>query len=274
MICSSQELFSHYDFNHNPKNEIDFELPALIFGVGAPIAVTILGLTSYFISSYMTPESFYVKSKYPYAQVWYDEMIIKYPDAHLKEVPFLFEKRGVFDNYVSCYGCLECTYNQICCYRGDLEIINNIYKKKAEGIELTENDINNSRILEFILLNVAGYLQQNSYAKRLMCEAAVFPAAVAALALYKNNFPTYSLNIEVSIAMWACLAVCLYNARYQAIQANKFACSQAADIKILQSGLQYFNNLTKAGVVSLKHPQTQVQAQMIADEIVRRSSQD
>lgn len=131
MICFSQELFSHYDFSHNTRNEIDFEVPALIFGVGGPIAITIIGIASYFISSYLTPESFYVKSKYPYAQIWYDEMIVKYPDAHLKEVPFLFEKRGVFDNYVSCYTSLECTYNQICGDRADLEIINNIYKKKA-----------------------------------------------------------------------------------------------------------------------------------------------
>jgi len=274
MIYSSQELFSHYDFSHNKRNEINFEVPALIFGVGAPIAVTILGIASYFISSYMTPESFYVKSKYPYAQIWYDEMIIKYPDAHLDEVPFLFEKRGVFDNYVSCYTSLECTYNQICGDRADLEIINNIYKKKAGNIELTENDINNSRILEFILLNVVGYLQQNAYAKRLICEGAVFPAAVAALAVYKNSFPTDSLAIEGSIAMCACFAVCAYYAKHQAIQANKFACSQAADIHVLQGGLQYFNNLTKAGVISFKHPLTQVQAQMIADEIVRRSLQD
>lgn len=274
IIYSSQELFSHYDFSHNAKNEIDFELPALIFGVGVPIAGTIVGIASYFISSYMTPESFYVKSKYPYAQIWYDEMIVKYPDVHLDKIPFLFEKRGVFDNYVSCYTSFECTFNQICCDRADLEIINNIYKKKAEGIELTANDINNSRMLEFILLNVAGYLQQNAYAKRLMCEGAVIPAAVAVLAVYKNNFTTDSLATEASIAMFACLAVCAYYAKYQAIQANKFACSQAADIHVLQGGLQYFNNLTKAGVISLKHPLTQVQAQMIADEIVRRSSHD
>src|SRR3989338_5463826 len=52
-------------------------------------------LYNYIPSCFDQPEEFYVKFSFPNAQLWYEEMITKYPQAYLDKKSFMQARYGV-----------------------------------------------------------------------------------------------------------------------------------------------------------------------------------
>lgn len=225
---------------------------------------------SYVVYSCDIPEEFYVKNEYPYAQVWYDEMAMKYPDIHFNERSFLASKRGFFSNFTT----WDISWNEIYGHRADLESIDKIYKKKADNIQLTEEETDVLNIIEFVLLDTIGLLENNFLVKDFVVETAIHSASIIALAAYRDMYPGGSQFIQIPIAFIAAhLSVCGF-VRSQVAQADQFACQHAANIDVLQGGVKYFSYLRNNGIVTMAHPSAESRMQVILDEIARRSPKE
>ncbi len=263
---------SAWDLSENQKLN-------LILSAGYVSMGTISAATAYMMYSCNIPDKFYVKNKYSYAQIWYNEMAVKYPDAQLDQYTFLSAQRGFCSNYVT----WQCTFHEIYAHRADLDALEDIYKKKAASIELSEQEILVLNILEFLLLDVAGLAKHNVFVKSLIADSIAFPIALATvdLCIIRNLVTSPSAKIEPAVAMFEVATAFTMTTlgyfsyiKHQVVQADKFACQQAADVDVLRGGLKFFNHLRNNGMISFVHPSLDSRIQMVLDEIERRSQKD
>lgn len=120
--------------------------------------VAVGGVYNYIRYTYFDrPEEFYVKHSFPYAQMWYDEMTIKYPAAHLDTKRFLQADYGI-PKEDAVWSAL---YNSIHCPQADLAYIDAMYKKKMNGEPWTDDEIMTSNAIEWLLLHEAGHVELN-----------------------------------------------------------------------------------------------------------------
>ncbi len=248
---------------------MDSEQEIASYLIGNSLFVSACGLGASIAYSYDLPRTFYVKHNYFYAQDWYDEMSEKYPAAHLDQKQFLQAKRGIFNNNVT----WENTFNQIYAPIVDLQRINEIYKKKARNIKISEEDEIILCVCEFFLLCQAAHIEHNDSVCSLVASGIIFPTVEIARAIYTDKPITFWISsLDQCIALLVGFIVYTGYLRHQVAQADKFACDQACDIDVLRGGLRFFNYITShnLGMFDFTHPNSQTRAQAVFDEIERR----
>ncbi|MGZ6251263.1 MAG: M48 family metalloprotease [Candidatus Chromulinivorax sp.] len=204
---------------------------------------------SYIAYNYNIPENFYVKNSHPYAQVWYDEMAIKYPQAHLQNKAFLSQRRGIFNNDVS----WESVYNNIYAHPGDLAFLHTIYRKKSQDLELSETELLFLHFCEFSLLHEAAHVNNQDSIKNVMINLSllitgeVASATCKSTSLYNPVINTDLFGRKCSLSdhlanFLVCIGIVKYM-RHVETQADQFAYTNAETIEILQAGKKLFENL-------------------------------
>lgn len=273
LFVSKINLNAHYA--NSVKSELQ-NIAALHTG-GQLSGSLIFATTAYLFYSCNIPESFDVKNNYPYTQQWYEDMDKKYPDLQLHSHRFLCAQKGIVSNSTN----WQVGTSEIYILRSDAASINNIYKKKEDGQKLTEVDQNILFISEFLLLNMAGYLQQNAYSNKKIFDILTMPSAIglmgAYLSYYAEDKPGY-FSPEISFISQGIAAIIAgavgasYYQTYQACQADRFACKHAANIDVLRGGLKYFEYISNNQIISFNHPSPENRIQMVLFEIARREA--
>lgn len=213
------------------------------------LIVGALGLSSYVAWTCNVPEEFYVKNSHPYAQVWYDEMAIKYPHVHFDQKRFLSGRRGLLDNSVS----WESAYNDVYAPAGDLQRIHEIYKNKSENIEITENDNLGLCMCEFLLLHEAAHIKNKDSIGRLCAFGSlgmfmeIVTATYRATGLYNPMINTDYFGRDNHLDSYCGIAACFMGyiayVRYAETRADEFACDNAVNIEVLNAGKTLFENI-------------------------------
>ncbi len=213
------------------------------------LIVGAVGLSSYVAWTCNVPEEFYVKNSHPYAQVWYDEMAMKYPHIHFDQKRFLSGRRSLFDNSIS----WESAYNDVYAPTDDLQIIHEIYKNKSENIEITENDKLVLSMCEFLLLHEAAHIKNHDSIGRLCAIVSlgicteIVTATYRATGLYNPMTHTDYFGRENHLDSYcgfiACAMGYIAYVRYTETRADQFACDNASDIEVLNAGKTLFENL-------------------------------
>lgn len=103
------------------------------------------------------PAEFYVKHSYPHAQLWYEEMIVKYPQAHLDKKNFLQMRYGIPREEIS--WSLLC--KNIYASQVDLIYLESVYSKKIDAQELSSQELDFLDLIEWLLLHEAGHVELN-----------------------------------------------------------------------------------------------------------------
>lgn len=181
---SKQEMIEYSQLSCTPREEF------MINTAITAVMLAMYGATNYAITTYLVQEEHLVETDYPFAQLWYEAMTQKYPQAHLEQKLFLQTWRNFPKKYMQWCS----TFHHIYCPQNELEEINHIYKKTVENHTDTP-DTNNliteeeKFILakyEFILLHEAGHIEHNDIAVRLLTTFAMITSLHAATALYKE----------------------------------------------------------------------------------------
>lgn len=129
------------------------------------------------------PEEFYVKSSFPYAQLWYEDMIIKYPAAHLDKKRFLQARHGVSKEETV----WSAMCNNIYCPQGDLIYLESLYKKKIDGEQLTDQEITSLDTYEYLLLHESGHIELDYSFNDLVLTVGMIAALEGIKAMYKES---------------------------------------------------------------------------------------
>ncbi|MGZ6254637.1 MAG: M48 family metalloprotease [Candidatus Chromulinivorax sp.] len=208
-----------------------------------------IAVGSYIAYNYNIPENFYVKNSHPYAQVWYDEMAIKYPQAHLQNKAFLSQRRGIFTNDVS----WESGYNTIYAHAGDLTFLHTIYRKKSQDLEISETEQLFLHICEFLLLHEAAHVNNQDSIKNVMINFPLIIIGEVASAACKSSqiynpfihndlFGRKHYLSDYLAAFLACIGLVKYM-RHIETQADQFAYENAKNIEILQAAKKFFEHI-------------------------------
>jgi len=129
------------------------------------------------------PEEFYVQYSYPYAQLWYEDMIVQYPQAHLDTKRFLQIEHGTSAEQI--VWSMSC--NNIYCPQVDLAYINDAYKKKIDGEELDDTTIKTLYMCEWLLLHEAGHVELNYHLNKMFLTIGVVATFEFIKMLYKES---------------------------------------------------------------------------------------
>ena len=157
-----------------------------------PQKATALAITSCFATSYLyhylqyygdQPEEFYVKSSFPYAQLWYEAMIIKYPAAHLEKKRFLQARHGVPKEETT----WSAMANNIYCPQMDLKFIEAAYKKKMDGEQLADHEVTFLYNFEWALLHESGHIELDYTFNDLVLTLGVIATFEAIKTIYKES---------------------------------------------------------------------------------------
>ncbi len=232
--CMSLQLFA-FEISEQQKQDV------LQFGTGYSVFVAALGAGSYIAYSCNIPEEFYVKNNYPYAQIWYDEMAQKYPDAHFDQKVFLQARPGILDNELN----WQNSFNQIYAPKADLQIIDEIYKKKAANVAISQEDSMVLHSCEFVLLNKAAHIKNNDKLLSFIGMGLIYPGLEIAHAVSTGTSPNLDLLdrlMDPKVYALSAIGTIVYYSylRYQEARADKFACNQAVDQEVLRGGLNFF----------------------------------
>ncbi|MDP3787702.1 MAG: M48 family metalloprotease [Candidatus Chromulinivorax sp.] len=239
----------------------NYGMQALCNGGTALCVVGACAAYQYIVSNYLVQEEHLVKTDYPYAQLWYDELARKYPDAHLESKLFLQTMRGVPKKSVSWCS----SFRHIYFPQDDLQSINYSYARKF--LALDDYDEIDDLILaeqEFILLHEAGHIEHNDAAKRCMVFARMAVAAQImeyGLQIYFQDpmsvYPSladleqavakrdFISNCNWSAKVMAIMVGCIYLSRTQECAADDFAC-EIADDQALKGGISFFESYKEA----------------------------
>jgi|GEM_PF-1536253 len=129
------------------------------------------------------PEEFYVQYSYPYAQLWYEDMIVKYPQAHLDTKRFLQIEHGTSAEQIV----WSMSYNNIYCPQVDLAYINDAYKKKIDGEELDDRITKTLHMCEWLLLHEAGHVELDYNLNEMFLTIGLFSIFELIKMLYKES---------------------------------------------------------------------------------------
>jgi len=224
-----------YDFLKTPEMQI----AAIKSGVVAGL-VAFGAACQYVNNTYLVREEYLVKSKYPFAQAWYDSMAQKYPDVCLEDKLFLQTMRGSSAKYMSWCS----TFNEIYFPQDSLREINALYEKSLKGENLTDEESLFLSKEEFILLHEAGHIVHSDLKHRFAVLAGVFAATSFAEAFIIDNYSNeFALSIKDRLLLQLSIVSSLSNlfSRYNERQADKYSYSRVDD-NGLQGALSFFNS--------------------------------
>jgi hypothetical protein len=207
-------------------------------------------------ATYNTQEHL-VKTKYPYAQKWYDDLAKKYPEAQFEKSAFLhshpYEDTGKNN--------AGADINKIYLSQNSVRNLNTSYEKKINGHSCTADEEEKMSGLECTLLHEACHIKQNDH---INFQAIILGTAAGTEALYqlhrKRNpvIPTLTTNwrsrlycatksmpkrISVFAGMAILPAILSDNyARRSELIADEFAI-QHADMNALRAGAKCFKRI-------------------------------
>lgn len=215
----------------------------------------------YIASNYLVQEEHLVGTDYPYAQLWYNELARKYPDAHLDSKLFLQTMRGVPKESVSWCS----SFRHIYFPQDDLRMIELCYARKLLALD-DYHEIDDLILAEqeFILLHEAGHIEHNDVMKRFITFACLVVAGQGLEYRLQKHFqePTSVYprlaDLEQAVAqkeftsscIWstkimAIIAACICLSRAQECAADDFAC-KIADQQALEGGISFFESYKEA----------------------------
>ena len=219
------------------------------------ISLGLIGLLAsynYVVSNYLVQEEHLVQVDYPYAQEWYQDLVCKYPAAHLDTKLFLQTMRNIPAKNISWCS----SFRHIYFPQDELITIDAYYKKKMDGLELDTDEELFLAEQEFILLHEAGHIESNDAAQRYMTLAALaigVQLAGCALQYWMQDKTVYENQRDLYQALWKndMLSNVLYYSkiagafagytavvRSQEFAADTFACT-LADQDALQGGISF-----------------------------------
>jgi hypothetical protein len=153
-------------------------LPSI--GLGATLGTVINHTYFYAASSYLVQEKHLVATKYPYAQNWYDQLVIKYPTANLDKKLFLQTWRGVDSKFIQ-----HCSsFHHIYFPQDSLEKINTLYKKVVDGEQLTTEEEISLGKEEFLLLHEAARIEHKDVASQCFASTGMLAGLTGLAALH------------------------------------------------------------------------------------------
>ncbi|MBV8660524.1 MAG: M48 family metalloprotease [Candidatus Dependentiae bacterium] len=219
--------------------------------------LALIAAYNYTTATYLIQEKDLVKSKYPYAQAWYNDMAKKYSKAHLHQKLFLQRMHYVSPKHIS----WSSTFNQIYFPQDSLKDIDNLYRRKLSGEKLIDEEELTLSKEEFILLHEAAHIEHNDMSKRIGSNIGLILAMnflqmfILQNLEFKNKEPrdlnkldlikdfdflvTDSLLSITKIIALFCASIEI--ARCQESAADKFA-YELGDINSLHGGVSFFEN--------------------------------
>lgn len=166
---------------------LDFEKTLSPRGQGAiilsmvAVAMMTNGIYEYYNSLPVDRELRIIEEKYPYAQVWYNDIINKYPSVHF-DTKKLLRLEPAFDGSLS----WKTSYHQIYCAPYILNNINKLYDKKVNGKKLADDDELYLDVQEFIILCQVGAIEQYHMLQRYMYTFGLIMSLECVRILYKD----------------------------------------------------------------------------------------
>ncbi len=225
--------------------------------IGISLAVIgFLTACQYVFADCLIQEEHLVVTDYPWAQLWYNDLAKKYPNAHLDTKLFLQSNRMTpAKNTLR-----NASFNNIFFPEDALFLIDYYYEMKLQGQELSEYKELILAGQEFLLLREAGDIENNDTVKDSI--ACVSIAVAAQMAEYivrsciQDKATSYDSLVDLEKAltiryftqncMWYSKAIAIfygfaYVTKSQRIRADDFACKMA-DLSALQGGIYLFEN--------------------------------
>lgn len=216
------------------------------------------GIGSYLLNYLEQPAEFYVKNLYPHAQLWYEDMIVKYPQARLDQKRFL-QSSYFFSKE---YAVWSVMCNNIYCPQGDLVYLEAVYTKKINDELLDDAEILFLNTIEWLLLHEAGHSELNYSLNEAMLIITGIAALEACKAFYKEStddaskkyLESVSSPFFTSAAMWSRYMMMTYAelcilgslkvawVRDQEAQADNFANKHATSDALL-GGVSFFERV-------------------------------
>ena len=188
-----------------------------------------------------------IENRYPYAQAWLDQMIKKYPDAHLNEVIFLQSAPWMSQGPMA----WQSYYKKIYCPQASLQRIDDLYYEKlypnfAKKLTLYQDSVHDEeidlKIAEFLLLRLAYHCTTNTN-WLLPLQFIVTAGVIAGMSEMMLNEFFYKAANYVIQAPIAAILLCNMIER-QELQADEFAYLQSVDSNIFNGACAYFDDET------------------------------
>lgn len=209
-----------------PKSAMDLKIPGML--VNAQVAVL-----TYIGYSYLSRQDILVENQFPIAYQWYLDKSAQYPNAQLDS------KHFVMSNHFMKHTFLLNTANNIYFAKAALQEISYIYKKVLDGHTLTTEEEFALARQEFMLLQAAGLIENQSAEKLAATFAALAGTGYIFNALdhshpfqkRENNNGIYGLSVMTAIGATRALHA----------SADQFACKHL-DTQTLQKSLSLFEN--------------------------------
>ena len=232
---------------------------AILSGAGALFTVgsAATNAWNYASTTYLVQEKHLVKTDFPYAQAWYDNLVLKYPTAHLDQKLFLQTWRNVDSKYIQHLSWFKNIYFP----QDSLETINTLYKKVVDEQQLTQEEQLSLGKEEFLLLHEAAHIEHQDVAARCYAMTGIFAGLTGVAQLHTScgsedtviSFLEKSFNIPKvgatvmhhygMVVIGAIMYAMTFNtfAQTHEVAADKFACD-LADMNALQGGIMFFED--------------------------------
>lgn len=225
--------------------------------------------------NFLVRQDYLVSKKAPEAQLWYEAMAEKYPNAHLQTKQFVQKNNqsGYIPEWLAT-ATKKCNlisnYNHIYFTKEALKEITYVYKKVLAGYPLDAKEESAMARYEFILLHEAGHIEHNDSTNILKAVGALtvglIGANAAAIQMLPEKHP-YPVNYKISVpynvkisqsvidiqkaefniclapvlSQMAFFSVLVTMLRHQEAQADTFA-YKMMDTQTLQKALTLFEN--------------------------------
>jgi hypothetical protein len=237
-------------------------------GLAFTTGISVTNALTYITTSLLVQEKHLVKAQYPYAQQWYEAMVIKYPTAHLDQKLFLQTWRDVNSKYVQ-----HCSwFYNIYFPQESLENIDTLYKKVIDGQTLTEQEQISLGKEEFLLLHEAAHIEHSDVFARCITMSGILAGLTGVAQIHESlgtqdqaiSFLNDKLELGFAgatvfhhyglIIMGAMIYATGFNAvaHPQEVAADKFACD-LADVNALQGGITFFEDKTVDPLIDIEN---------------------
>jgi len=223
------------------KQPEEFPLSSQILSYGAIAA----GYLTYQYMTTLNTQFESVEENYPFAQLWYHDMIQKYPRI-LSEIQFVCATPWMNHHDMI----LQARFNTIYCPAITLQKINDCYKRKIEQEnqkqltireDLVRDDEIELKIAEFLLLRQIYYLQKNTLFRSPIVATTIATLSATMAHQISQEYPYKTFKNEINLVQLGLTAGLLWKmAIDQELYADQFAYAQSCDFNIFNGADAYF----------------------------------
>jgi hypothetical protein len=257
--------------------------PHIILAATGGVLAKVCKLSPYGIMSAMTTPSFIkqgyteatnknaehmIKTDYPHAQQWYNDLAKKYPGAHFDEISFAHSSSNPSMNIDIVCGTAFAHINKIYLNKGLAGKLNTSYEKKINGNNYTTEEQEEISCLELSLLHEAGHIKHNDIINIQALSLGGIATTEMLYQLHKKRNPAiptipnnwssrlYSatkampkrIGIFAAMGITSQMAGHIYKFNMEK-KADDFAI-QHADMQALHAAANYFKKLDKANQIA------------------------